>query len=49
MEKVKRLSKGKTPHRQRQQCADNQRERAGRVEEGKGGINGARRRLDLGC
>ena len=52
MKKVKRLSKKpqtttKT-HRHREQYGDYQRERGGDVEEGRGGINGAQRRLDFG-
>ena len=39
----------KKPHRHRPQYRDYQRERGyGEVEEDKGGINGDRRRIDLG-
>ena len=50
MEKVKKLSKTTTTttHRHRQQHGGSQRESGlGQVEEGKGGINGDGRRLDL--
>ena len=48
MKKVKELSRKKN-HRHRQQCGDYQRERGvGEIKEGKRGINGDRRRLDLG-
>ena len=47
-EKGEGIQQGKNPHRHRQQYRDDQRERGrGKVEEGKGGINGDGRRLDF--